>query len=103
MVFVAIAQRASLRHLVDWCFKQSQRLRQITIPELALLQVVAELAPENLRSPSAQALKLFLNEASIKKLLYFDRSILLVDRSWDICLAVKAKKCHLGPRQFSIP
>lgn len=46
MVFAAIAQRAALRSLVDWCFKQSQRLRQITVPELALLHVVAELAPE---------------------------------------------------------
>lgn len=46
MAFVAVAEREDIRQLVSWCHRQTFRLRQITVPELALLEVVAAQEPE---------------------------------------------------------
>ncbi len=46
MAYAAVANRADIRQLVNWCQHQPVRLRQLLIPELACLQLVAGQEPE---------------------------------------------------------
>lgn len=46
MAFAAVIERVRIRQLVDWCEQQQLLLQHITIPELSILQLVAELEPE---------------------------------------------------------
>src|SRR5690606_5378991 len=46
MAYAAVANRADIRQLVDWCQHQPVRLQQLIIPELAGLHLVAAQEPE---------------------------------------------------------
>lgn len=46
MAYAAVVNRNDVRRLVEWCQHQSLRLRELTIPELACLQLVAQQEPE---------------------------------------------------------
>ena len=46
MAFAAAVDKARIQQLVDWCLQQHLVLRDITIPELGILNLVAEMEPE---------------------------------------------------------
>lgn len=46
MAFAVAIERSRIRMLVDWCEQQQLRLNEITIPELSILKLVAEMEPE---------------------------------------------------------
>lgn len=46
MAFAAAIEKSRIRQLVDWCEQNQLILAEITIPELSMLQLVAEMEPE---------------------------------------------------------
>lgn len=69
MVFAAVAERAVIKDLVRWARRQELDLRSITIPELSVLNLVAEFQPESaigvLRLDDTEGMMYLLREGAV--------------------------------------